>query len=181
MVRAESHRDAARLGALRVTISFTLHPTEPDLLDDLITPVDEPTRGTAPVDPAPTVYSFGYHGWKLAAVAPQLLARGLILVDIRLKPYSRTPEWNQKRLEAALGANYLWLGESLGNRNYKGGPIDIIDLDRGLTAIRTLIDTNETVVVMCMCPQVTECHRNVVLDRLRADGKTVVELGPELK
>jgi uncharacterized protein (DUF488 family) len=133
------------------------------------------------VDPGPLVYSFGYHGWRLETVAPQLLARGLTVVDIRLKPYSRTPEWNQKRLEAVLGpTHYLWLGASLGNRNYKGGPIDIIDLDRGLQVLRTTIADGHTVVVMCMCPQVGECHRQVVLDQLRADGLTVVELAPEL-
>jgi uncharacterized protein (DUF488 family) len=150
-------------------------------LDDLLTPVDaafDPALRAA--DTAPTVYSFGYHGWKLAAVAPQLLDRALTLVDIRLKPYSRTPEWNLKRLDAALGGNYVWLGETLGNRNYKGGPIDIVDLSAGVAAILNLVADGHRVVVMCMCPHVAECHRAVVLDRLRRAGLRVVELGPEL-
>lgn len=111
----------------------------------------------------------------------QIIARELVLADLRLKPYSRTPEWNRSRLESAVPGHYVWLGDRLGNRNYKGGPIDIIDLPGGLSALRALCEVHPgQVVVMCMCPRRPECHRHGVLNAFEGEGYTVVELAPQL-
>lgn len=130
-------------------------------------------------EPKHRVFSFGYHGWRLASVAPQLMALGVTVVDTRFKPYSRTPEWNKSKLEVALPGAYQWFGDDLGNRNYKGGPIDIINLASGLRRIEQLLEDGD-VVVMCMCPAEAECHRLQVLEPLRGRGYRVEALAPKL-
>ena len=73
------------------------------------------------------IYTIGYTGIPFAQLQAFLDAHQAFLVDIRYSPRSRNPVYNQKALQAALSGRYVHVGE-LGNRNYKGGPIAIVDL-----------------------------------------------------
>ena len=81
------------------------------------------------------IYTLSYTGTTLAALTAFLEAKNAILVDVRYQPFSRNPQWTRKTLTAALGSRYAHVG-TLGNRNYKSGPIAIVDLDAGTETVR---------------------------------------------
>lgn len=84
------------------------------------------------------LYTFGYSGKQpeeLLALAEQLDA---IVADIRFSPRSRVPHWNSGRLARLLGDRYRHL-PALGNRSYKDGPIEIVDLDAGIAQVADLL------------------------------------------
>jgi uncharacterized protein (DUF488 family) len=125
------------------------------------------------------VYSFGYQGQSIDEFIQHVHHAGALVIDTRLKPYSRDPTWNKSRLEKALGQRYRWI-EQLGNLNYKGGPIVIKDLDTGLRHVEAAL-TNQPVVLICVCKDVRVCHRNVILGRLREAGFMTIEWGSVTK
>jgi uncharacterized protein (DUF488 family) len=121
----------------------------------------------------PPVYSFGYQGQAVEPFARRVVELGATVIDTRLKPYSRNPTWNKSRLQAVLGDRYVWV-EALGNLNYKGGPTVIKDLEHGLANVRTRLAAGP-VVLICVCADVTDCHRNVTLAALRSEGFLTIE------
>jgi hypothetical protein len=60
----------------------------------------------------------------------------------------------------------------LGNRNYKGGPIEIVNLEAGVAEIRA---AERPVLLLCVCSDPRICHRTFVADHLRALGFVVEE------
>jgi len=74
-------------------------------------------------------------------------------------------------LQAALGSRYVHLG-AFGNRNYQGGPVDIVDYEAGRAALEAL---ERPALLMCMCRDPAACHRSVIMERLRAEGFSVGE------
>ena len=79
------------------------------------------------------LYTYGYSGrtpHKLQTLAKQLEA---VVADIRFSPRSRIPDWSGGRLQKLLGDRYRHL-PALGNRNYKGGPVEFVDLAHRLGA-----------------------------------------------
>ena len=111
------------------------------------------------------IYTLSYTGTTLEALTAFLEAKNAILVDVRYQPFSRNPQWTRKTLTAALGQRYVHVG-ALGNRNYRGGPTDIADLDAGTAAVETLLDFYPAVALMCVCSDVNTCHRKVVAEAL---------------
>jgi uncharacterized protein (DUF488 family) len=121
-----------------------------------------------------SLYTFGYSGQqsdKLLALAEQLDAipygiRSVIGDDIRFSPRSRIPQWNGGRLAKLLGDRYHHL-PALGNRNYKGGPVEIVDLEAGLAQVADLL-VHQPVILLCACTQVQRCHRRLVAEAISA-------------
>ncbi len=109
---------------------------------------------------APTIYTWGYSGRSITELIALRDRLGALVVDTRYVPRSRRPEYNRRRLEAALGADYVWLRE-FGNLNYKGGPHDPVRLnepEQGLLRLRPLITPARPPLLICQCPT-TFCHR----------------------
>lgn len=103
------------------------------------------------------LYTYGYTGrlpHQLRALAEHLEA---VVVDIRFSPRSRIPDWTAGRLQHLLGERYHHL-PALGNRNYKGGPIEFVDLEVGVVRIGELL-TEQPVILLCACADVRRCHR----------------------
>jgi len=103
------------------------------------------------------LYTFGYSGplpHELRALAEHLDA---IVVDIRFSPRSRNPAWTAGRLTSLLGERYRRLSV-LGNRNYKGGPIEFVDLAEGVVKVGGLL-RERPVILLCVCTDVERCHR----------------------
>ncbi|MBN1485299.1 MAG: DUF488 domain-containing protein [Chloroflexia bacterium] len=118
------------------------------------------------------VYTFGYSGKKpeqLERIASELDA---VVFDVRYSPRSRNPLWNGKKLAALLGDRYRHV-RALGNRNYRGGPVEIEDLAAGIQAIRS---SKRPVILMCVCSDVERCHRTFIGEHLRTLGFEVREL-----
>ena len=122
------------------------------------------------------IYTLGYQGWKPAQIMEVLDARGARLVDIRYGPTSMAPQWRQAALTALCGNRYVWIQE-LGNKAYRESPrrIEIVDLDTGLARLAALVATVPTVVLMCGCPTLGECHRLQVAQAIETRWKTPVE------
>ena len=103
------------------------------------------------------LYTYGYSGRlpdQLQTLAEQLNA---VVADIRFSPRSRLPDWSAGRLQKLLGDPYRHL-PSLGNRNYKGGPIEFVDLEGGVVEVGQLL-RQQPVILLCVCADVQRCHR----------------------
>jgi uncharacterized protein (DUF488 family) len=118
------------------------------------------------------VYTIGYSGRKPAEILE--IARDLdaTVFDVRFSPRSRVPHWTRGRLEALLGDRYRHV-RALGNRNYRGGPTDLVDFPAGLELIR---ESNRPVILMCACKDPAFCHRSTIAEKLRRAGMEVTEL-----
>lgn len=118
------------------------------------------------------VYTIGYSGRKPAEILE--IARDLdaTVFDVRFSPRSRVPHWTRGRLEALLGDRYVHV-RALGNRNYRSGPIDLVDFPAGLQLIR---EADRPVILMCACQDPALCHRSTIAETLRRAGMEVTEL-----
>ena len=52
------------------------------------------------------IYTIGYAGWAPAALRDHVLALGATLVDVRIAPTSKSPQWRKEALAALIGAAY---------------------------------------------------------------------------
>jgi len=99
------------------------------------------------------------------------------LIDVRFSPRARDPQWRQKHLEDVFGFRYQWV-QALGNKNFKGGPTDLADVQTGVRVVSQLLKTGP-VVLMCACWSWTTCHRREAADAIiEAVGGNVIHLQP---
>ena len=119
-----------------------------------------------------TVYTAGYGGRHFEDMVAWLDALDADLFDIRFSPRSRNPVWSGTELAKRLGDRYVHV-LAFGNRNYKGGPVDLMDYEAGK---RQVLNWPRPVILLCVCTDPTHCHRTTVAARLREDGCTVEEL-----
>jgi uncharacterized protein (DUF488 family) len=125
----------------------------------------------------PRIYTLGYAGWTLEEVAAVVAETGALLVDVRLKPWSRKPGFSTGALRKRLGDAYLSV-PAFGNLNYRGGPVRLRDPAAGLAVLRPLLQERPA-VLMCGCAAPEACHRRDVAVLLQeALGATVVHLAP---
>lgn len=120
------------------------------------------------------IFHFGYSGQNFDDITTSIAQSGAILVDIRYSPRSRVSTWRQAAFEKRLGGRYRWKGDLLGNRNYGGGPIDVVDLRGGLQFIQESA-AQCPVVIMCVCPTAEGCHRQSIVLALQEAGLDVIE------
>ena len=119
------------------------------------------------------LYTFGYSGRlpdQLRTLAEHLDA---VVVDIRFSPRSRTPVWTGGRLRKHLGERYRHL-PALGNRNYKGGPIEFVDLEAGVVEVGELL-RQQPVILLCVCVDVQRCHRLPAAEAIAARYGVTIE------
>jgi uncharacterized protein (DUF488 family) len=89
-----------------------------------------------------------------------------LVVDIRFSPRSRIAHWSGGRLAKLPGNRYYHL-PALGNRNYKGGPVDIVDLEGGMAQVAALL-ARQPVILLCVCSDLHRCHRLLVAEAVAA-------------
>jgi len=120
-----------------------------------------------------TIYTLGYAQWSIDAVADQLITLGAILVDVRQSPYTTKPGFAKPDLNTRFGDRYVHL-PAFGNVNYKEGPIELSDPEKGLRTVEAL---GRPPVLMCGCQSPTHCHRSNVAQILanRLNGSIGVE------
>lgn len=116
------------------------------------------------------LYDIGYLDVrKVEKLNALLVLLDAYLVDVRFSPNSRDPQWRQAAMKKEIGERYIHI-KSLGNKNYKGGPIEFLDLPGGLDALAHLLQ-KKNVVVMCACWARDRCHRlNIVQEFEREYG-----------
>lgn len=110
---------------------------------------------------SPTIYTAGYA--KLRDPARLLdLARhfNALVIDVRLKPYTSFTGWSRGELQDYFGERYRWV-EWLGNVNYGGGPVQLRDADYGLQLVAPILQ-KQSVILLCGCADLRQCHRREV-------------------
>jgi hypothetical protein len=129
----------------------------------------------------PAIYTVGYGaGWSPVQVRDLIHRLDAQLLDIRLKPWSKTEHWQRPALRALLGpAHYLHV-LALGNLNYNNdGPIVLQAPAAGVAIVRQQLDIGD-VVLLCGCRDVHICHRSVAADLLHeALGAPIIHLEPQ--
>jgi len=127
----------------------------------------------------PAVYTTGYlSGWTPDVLAAAVAEHGAVLCDIRFMPRSRVPGWNRAQLERLMGAQYQHI-KALGNWNYRGGEVALVDLADGLRQVEVLLEEFGSVVLMCACRDLQRCHRRLVAEEVRRQlGVPTAELHP---
>lgn len=117
------------------------------------------------------VIEFGYAGAGEERLHQLMQDEKAVLVDIRLSPRSRwQPQFNRSALAAAYPGAYLWLGDTLGNLNYKPEDrekgIKLAHPETGIARLITGMRKGFTLIIMCACRDFATCHRHVVVDLL---------------
>ncbi len=110
-----------------------------------------------------TIYTVGYMGLSVERLKAEAQMLGAVVVDVRYRPYSRNAAWNRPRLEGSLGGErrYFWAGETLGNVNYKGGPVKLANPGPGVQLVTGILD-HKPVILLCVCKSHKGCHRTDV-------------------
>lgn len=118
-----------------------------------------------------TIFSVGYdHPDMDQKTLLDVLARlDCTLMDVRSVPTSRIPGFSQAALKKALGAKYVWKGDTLGGRVPKGTK---------LPGVKDLVKAANGPNVMLMCKEhaAGDCHRHyMVAMPLRDEHKIDVQ------
>lgn len=142
------------------------------------------------------VYHLGYRsGGSDQHVRSLMSDPRMLLIDTRKSPRSSyDPAWCKDDtsipgghvipgLQSQWGERYRWAGMYLGNINYwhKGAPIKIADIETGIRGLRYYLVRGYSLILMCQCSVVEDCHRMVIMRELKvvmpevqffaADGK----------
>ncbi|MGD9932720.1 MAG: hypothetical protein AB7T37_03295 [Dehalococcoidia bacterium] len=111
-----------------------------------------------------TLYTFGYTGRSPQELKELADSLGAAVVDTRYSPNSRDARWRRSPLERVLGSLYQGAGETLGNVNYKAGPIRLADEERGLAALGAQL-AHQPIILLCMCRDAAVCHRTYIAQK----------------
>lgn len=87
------------------------------------------------------------------------------LVDARMSPRSRNPQWRGGNLAKKLKTRYHHV-PALGNVNYKGGAVQINNIEAGVERVLALLEQGP-VVLMCACWNRPLCHRMAVIQHMK--------------
>ncbi|GHO97251.1 hypothetical protein KSF_072990 [Reticulibacter mediterranei] len=126
------------------------------------------------------VYPCGYS--RDGALVHHLMARNprMLLIDTRLSPRSRLPEWNRSALHTRYGKRYRWAGAFLGNRNYAtSGPITLAGPETGIAGLLRYTQEGHSLILLCGCHDYTRCHMQVIVSLLQQACPTVLAVLPE--
>jgi len=126
------------------------------------------------------IYTVGYSGISADELEALVRRRQALLMDVRLKPYSRRKGFDKFSLQRRLGSAYIH-ASGLGNINYRGGDVKLLDPFPWIEQIAKLQEEGCNVVLMCICKEVEGCHRKQVCELLEARGLTVEHLHPGKK
>lgn len=121
-----------------------------------------------------TIYTIGYAGWTPGGVKTRVEALGAVLLDIRYSPYSKRPEWRGDSLKTLLGRARYQHMKTLGNRNYRDGPI-VFDAPEAAIETVTHLLTRQPIVLLCGCRDADTCHRSVAADFLSERSGAPIE------
>jgi len=126
------------------------------------------------------IYTFGYQQRKPEELQAEVGRLGAVVIDVRIKPYSRVVTWNKKRLQAMFGAAYRHI-YALGNENYKAGagaPVKLVNEQGGLAQAREILAA-QPLILLCYEADPATCHRTYIAERLaEMTGAAVVHLRP---
>jgi len=120
-------------------------------------------------------YTFGYGGRKVDELAALVAQYDAVIIDVRLKPWTKQPGWSLSELKARFGEAYHWW-RCLGNVNFAGGKPKLQDAKKGLGLLVQLIETS-CPILLCGERNPWTCHRRMIAERLQKQtGCRIVHL-----
>jgi len=111
-----------------------------------------------------TLYETGYSMWTPLAFRDRVQDLNATVWDIRYRPYGKRG-WRRPELAQLLGDSYEWV-RGLGNVNYRGGPIELVEPGPALADLRGRLDNGENIILLCVCARYEDCHRKTICKRL---------------
>lgn len=128
------------------------------------------------------LYTLGYSGWEPHQIRDAVEELDAVLLDVRFMPFVRNKKFTRDAFGHLLGERYRWVRD-LGNKNYKGGPIELVDLDRGVEVVEEIVMLGQSAVLMCVCKTIRFCHRrpaaSAIAARLSLDIEHLNEIDPK--
>lgn len=120
-----------------------------------------------------TLYTLGYAAPDAAKELERLMSNPkALLVDIRLSPRSRWPQWNGTHLRTRFGAGRYTHEYRLGNKNYKKKeqPIELAgpQYEGSISGAVLALEHGRDLVLLCACSNYETCHRKVVAEMIQA-------------
>ena len=113
------------------------------------------------------VYPLGYSTPGAQERIEELLEKKTLIIDTRLKPWSHNVFWRKEELENVYGGRYRWAGKVLGNENYQGGPIKLVDPDTGIRGLTRYLNEGYDLILMCQCKTFSSCHLHTICNLLK--------------
>jgi uncharacterized protein (DUF488 family) len=113
------------------------------------------------------IYTLGYGGGFYRAALQQAAnhAKQGIIVDTRHVPYTKLVGFAQDDLRREYGKRYVHIPE-LGNKNYQGGPIELVNEEAGLNKLEVLL-AQYPILLLCGCTDIIRCHRRYIALKLQ--------------
>ncbi len=113
------------------------------------------------------IHTIGYSKWSREALLARTRSLNGLLIDVRYSPYSRArPEFNREELARAF-PDYRHV-EQYGNRNFRGGPVELAAPDDGARLVMELAASRDkNLVLLCACGRHENCHRSRAATHLR--------------
>lgn len=108
-----------------------------------------------------TLFSAGYQD---SSALKRIFGFPGVIVDVRFNPYTKSLRWHQSRFQELFGERYYHCRE-LGNRGYRSGTIDVVNLEAGMKAVVSLLEVAD-VLLLCCCASLQACHRKVIIDEI---------------
>src|SRR5882762_4591587 len=126
---------------------------------------------------AGTIYTFGYGGRQVQTLAALVALHEAILIDVRLKPWTKQPGWSLGELKMVFTDRYHWV-QALGNTNFeKGGKVRLKDEKKGIGLLVQMVRAGESPILLCGERDPSGCHRSVIANLVaKLTGATVVHL-----
>lgn len=109
------------------------------------------------------IYGWGYQGRTLDELREHQRRLNALIVDVRLVPQSRTPEFRRAALIREFSDDYLWV-RAFGNVNYKAkvGDVHLLDPVAGVGTISNAgVSAARPALLLCVC-RGAGCHRVAV-------------------
>jgi hypothetical protein len=120
------------------------------------------------------LYTAGYAGVNLHDFFACVVALEAVVFDIRNNPFGGKghEHWSKPNLECHLNEQYRHC-QKLGNKNYKGDGIEIVDFFGGFQEIW---EEERAIILLCGCKDRFRCHRGYLAGELEKLGFRVSEL-----
>lgn len=105
------------------------------------------------------IWTIGYSNRTLPEFTRELEKRDItLLVDVRSRPWSRNPSFNQKAIEKwseRMGVHYRWEGQMLGGDHAER---ELQSIAKSISQLAKA-STNESIAIMCAEGDPASCHR----------------------
>jgi uncharacterized protein (DUF488 family) len=121
-------------------------------------------------------YTFGYGGRDPKELAAFVAEYEAVVIDVRLKPWTKQKGWSLPELKKRFGDQYHWV-RALGNTNFRGGRIKLLDPKKGMARLMTYLEAGTPPLLLCGERSPNGCHRSAIAHMVaRKTGARVVHL-----